>query len=118
MTFAKQIAAAVRVLPKIPSGKEIYDSIMREIEPELLSSIIPTLNEKYKNETPLEWEQRKKRYNKAFAKFHQVYDVYMEDLRIRIHRYHQESMKDFEEQSRLQEERSLNHLAASMFSLS
>jgi len=104
-------------LPKILPGKQVYDSIMQQIDPELVSSSLPILKEKYKNETAEEKEERKKRYNAAFKKYHEMYSAYSADLDARIHRYHKESMKSIEGISIRQEERKLEELEASMFKL-
>jgi len=100
------------------SGREIYDFIMQKIDHELVSANIPLLEEKYKNETPAEWEVRKQRYNDAFAKFYEMYQAYLSDLDVRIHRYRKLAIKEVEAKTKIREEDSLNTLAASMFSLS
>src|SRR3989344_2098739 len=116
MIPAQSTSVAAAVPPKILSGKEIYDAIMQGIEPELLSANIPVLEEKYKNETPAEWEIRKRRYNDAFAKFYEMYQAYLSDLDVRIHRYRKQAIKEVEAKTKIHEEHSLNTLAASMFS--
>lgn len=119
MTPTQSPATTAVVPPTIPSGKEIYDSLMQGIEPELVSGNIPKLAEQYKNEAPTEWEKRKKRYNDAFAKLYEKYDSYLADLDQRIHRYHRESVRDIEGRSRLQEEKALDQLlSASIVSFS
>jgi RPA family protein len=102
---------------KFLSGKEIYDSIMQQIEPELVSVMLPTLKEKYKNETAEEKTKRKDRYNKAFAKYHEMYTAYMADLDARIHRYHKEAMRSIEDFTRRGEDRALEELETSVFKL-
>lgn len=103
--------------PKIKSGREIYDSIMGQIEPELVSSSIPLLKKKYANETPEQKAARKKRYNAAYKKYDEMYEIYLADLDARISRYYKESMSSIEEQSRKGEEQKLNDIAAAMFKL-
>ena len=104
--------------PKIQSGREIYDSIMGQIEPELVSSSIPLLRKKYANESQEDKAARRKRYNDAFAKYDEMYEAYIADLDARIHRYKHESMKSIEEYSRNREEHTLEDLSAAMFKLS
>ena len=112
-------AATALVPPKILSGKEVYDALMQEIEPELISDNIPKLKEQYKNETPEEWQKRKKKYNDAFAKLYEKYDSYLADLDQRIHRYHRETVGAIEKQSRAGEERAIDQMfSASMLSFS
>ena len=104
-------------LPKILPGKEVYDSIMKQIDPELLSDSLPTLEEKYEKETAKEKEARRKRYNVAFKKYHETYTAYLSDLDARIHRYQREAMKSIEDRSHQQEEKQLEDLEASIFKL-
>ena len=100
--------------PTIPSGREIYDSIMSKIEPELVSSSLPTLNEKYKNETAIEKKARTARYNEAFAKYYKQYNAYTADLEEQVFRYHKEAMKSIEERSRLLEKSHLSSIGSAI----
>ncbi len=45
---------------------ELYDHLMAEIEPELMSFSIPCLADYYKDETPEEKSEREERYARAF----------------------------------------------------
>lgn len=45
-------------LPRIPSTVELYDLLMREIEPELLTTSIAGLALKYRRETPEQANER------------------------------------------------------------
>jgi hypothetical protein len=103
--------------PKIQAGREIYDSIMRQIEPELISSALPTLNMKHQYETAEEKRARGERYRKSFIKYYEAFEVYVADMRDRIHRYQHGAMKTVEEASRWEEGMALDNLSASMFSL-
>jgi murein tripeptide amidase MpaA len=55
--------------PKIPGGQEAYDMIMRDINPELTSANLQTLDAKYKDETPEQRIKRADRYTKDFEEF-------------------------------------------------
>jgi hypothetical protein len=103
--------------PKIEHGRAMYDSIMGNIEPDLLSTALPMLKEKYKNETPEQKEARRKRYNAAFKKYHETFVTYLADLDARIHRYQREAMRSIEERSRGLEEKQLEEMEASLFKL-
>lgn len=103
--------------PAIPTGREIYDSIMRQIEPELVSGVIPTLKGKYKNETEEGKKTRGERYRKAFIRYYEMFEAYISDLDLRIRRYRREAMAGIEAISHGEEERKLNDIAASMFKL-
>ncbi|MEK7137806.1 MAG: hypothetical protein AAB853_06020 [Patescibacteria group bacterium] len=102
----------------IPTGEEIYDALMSQIEPELTSSQLPLLAEKYKDETPDQKEVRRKRYNAAFAKYDELYTAYVADMDARIHRYHREALRSIEEWSTGQESKKLDDIAASFFKFS
>lgn len=63
-------------LPPVFEGDDLYDTIMGEIEPELVSTVYPTLDEKYKNETPDEKAARQARYDKAFVEYERRFALY------------------------------------------
>ncbi|MDD5623293.1 MAG: hypothetical protein PHI23_01125 [Candidatus Peribacteraceae bacterium] len=65
------------VPPPSKSGEEIYDAIMREIEPELVTDQLPLLKEKYKEETPEQKNERGARYQKAFEEYDRRYKLYL-----------------------------------------
>lgn len=73
---------------------------MSQIEPELTSTQLPLLSEKYKDETPVQGEARKERYNAAFAKYYETMERFFAALEEQVHRYHRESLKSLEEQHR------------------
>ena len=98
--------------PKIPTGRELFDSLMAHIEPELTSEGWKTLEEKYKNETPEERALRTKRYELAFERCQQAFDDYMETLDMQVSRYRREAFAHAEMEDRGQEEGFLNQLSA------
>ncbi len=51
----------------------MYDQIMGEIEPDLLTTQIPLLDEKYKNETPEQKKNRMAAYAQAFKIFDEAF---------------------------------------------
>ena len=101
--------------PKIPSGKEIYDRIMSQIEPELVSNSLPTLQKKYQNEKAAEKEARRVRYNRAFAEYHKRYQKLIIELDQQIHRYQREAMRSVEAWSRSREQAQIEELLATAF---
>ncbi len=56
----------------------LYDAIMREIEPELLTDMIPYLDELYAYETPEEKQLRAERYERAYELFEQRFQTFAE----------------------------------------
>jgi hypothetical protein len=103
--------------PTIQTGREIYDSIMGQIEPELVSHSLPLLHTKYKNETEEEKKARGERYRLAFIRYYKMFAVYLADMHTRMHRYQQDAMRSIEAISHSDDDRKLEDLAASLFSL-
>ncbi|MDD5041113.1 MAG: hypothetical protein PHX87_00315 [Candidatus Peribacteraceae bacterium] len=72
-------STGIPVIPAKRSGKEIYDGIMRAIEPELTTDQIPLMKEKYKDETPEERKARGERYAKAMEEYEKRYAQYLQE---------------------------------------
>jgi hypothetical protein len=51
------------------TAEDMYNLVMGQIEPELTTWITPHLDEMYAHETPLEREERAKRYKAALQEF-------------------------------------------------
>lgn len=100
--------------PKIPTGQELYDAIMGHIEPELTSEGLKTLADKYKGESPADFEARKKRYAAAVERYEQAYVGYMEMLHAQVTRFRRDSVAQVELDDRHQDEESLNSLNQSI----
>lgn len=96
--------------PKIPTGRELYDALMSHIEPELMSGMVETLEETYKNETPENRALRMKRYALAFERCQTAYDEYMETLDTQVNRYRRSAFAHAEMEDRAQDEGLLNQL--------
>ncbi len=77
----------VPAAPAIPTARELYDAIMRDIEPELLTKNLTTLRERYKNETSEQKAARLKRYNAAFAQYQNRYSDFILNLNRRVMEY-------------------------------
>lgn len=99
--------------PVIPSAEEVYDSIMQNIEPELTTASIPTLEKKYANETEEERAQRTKRYQKAYAEYDKAYAEYERNLDRQVADYKKDAMKTAEKKSRAEEAELLKQLEQS-----
>lgn len=83
-------------IPITQSAEEIYDAIMIGIEPELTSSQISTLEEKYKNETPEEKAARDERYAKASAEYDRQLAAFNATMKQKVRSMHREAMGDLE----------------------
>ena len=86
--------------PQILSGKEMYDTLMRGIEPELLSENLPKLKEQYSNETPEQQRERGARYDRAFAEYDKRFQVYVAELHAKVVQYRKQALHGIEERDR------------------
>lgn len=98
-------------------GQQIYDEIMGQIEPELLSTVLPTLKEKYKDETPQQAQERNARYDAAFAEYDKRYAQYMVDLSTKVHALQRTVRADEEKDVKTAEAQELSSLESSISSL-
>lgn len=69
-------ATGIPTPPAIMDGNEVYDMLMAEIEPDLVTANLPTLQEKYKDETPEQTKVRGERYKAAFIEYKKRYAEY------------------------------------------
>jgi hypothetical protein len=89
--------------PVIPTGQEIFDAIMGQIEPELTSVGVKTLEAKYKNETATDSYERRKRYALAYERYEKAYDETMATLHTQVDRYRRSSFAQVEQEDRANE---------------
>jgi hypothetical protein len=61
-------------------GQEIYDAIMGVIEPELTTSQLPLLAQKYAQEGATEKSKRMGWYAKAFKIFDEAFNIYVRGI--------------------------------------
>lgn len=66
---------------KIPSADEVYDVIMRKIEPDLVTATIPLLPEKYKGESEEDRKARFRRYDEAFKEYEKQFNEWIENIK-------------------------------------
>jgi hypothetical protein len=107
-------SAQATVTAKNP-GQELYDNIMRGIEPELCSESIPHLTEKYKDESKEDRVKRTERYNKAYAVFDRLAAEHTTQLKKTKKAHRKEAMRSAEIESRCQESEKLKQIE-SLFS--
>src|SRR3989338_10631299 len=89
--------------PSIPTGQELYDLIMGNIEQELTTEGLKTIAAKYANETTEEKYERKKRYDLAFDRYAQAYEGYIGTLQAQMERYRKQSFQHVELSDRTSE---------------
>lgn len=97
-----------------PSGDAIYDEIMGAIEPELKSSQIHGLAEKYKNEKPEEAELRKTRYNAAYVEYEKRLSAYLEQKKTEDAGRKRRAMSTIEKEDRQEEEEQMSSLESNI----
>jgi len=101
-------------LPVLPDGDELYDQIMGQIEPELMTASLETLKEKYATETPEQKAEREKKYQKAFAEYERVYREYRNGQDMDLHRYQRSARASLEESSKAEEEKKMTNLESAI----
>lgn len=105
-------------LPIFPPPQELYDQIMVQIEPELTTTIIPTLVEKYAHEDSSDAQARAKRYAQACEKYDTSFRAYMQALRGAIKQFARSAAKSFEATVRTGERMNLQNLESAFISSS
>jgi len=96
----------------IPSGSEIYDSLMEPIEKELLSKNLSSLEEKYKDESEEDKKKRMSRYRKAFAEYDKAYEKWINNLRGAVKQERSEAYRAAEENQKEEDSSLLTDLEA------
>ena len=100
--------------PVIPTAAEIYDAIMKDIEPELLSTNLSKLAEQNKDESPEENAQRRERYVKAMVQFEAQYAIYLAEQKQAISAYRRTAIASLEQKSQAKEADTLTDLEAAI----
>ena len=98
----------------IPTGDELYDQLMQNIEPELTTGQLPLLDERYKTETPEDSKQRAQRYQRAFTEYDKQLQAYMGDLQARLHAHQRIAMASAERGAKAEEEEALSAIESSI----
>lgn len=100
---------------RMPSGKEIYDALMKKIEPELLSDNLPLLEKKFGKEPSKEHVERLKRYRAAFVAYDKALKAWAANLRLRLSQVRRRALRAAEGKLRTgEEDATLKSLEAQM----
>jgi hypothetical protein len=89
--------------------RDIYDMLMFDIEPELMTDMLTTLEDIYKGETRSQRKKRMQRYAEAFHEFGERFALLMELWKGEIHVFKENALKSIKEsatsvdQAKLQE---------------
>lgn len=84
------------VFPVIPSTIELYDLLMKDIEPELMSRSVPSLAATYRRETQEEATARAARYAKAFKEYDRQLELYIGNLNASIRKFGRDAASSME----------------------
>lgn len=109
--------ATVPAPPPVPSGDEVYDRIMGEVEPELMTSQLPLLKDKYKDETPEESRTRARRYTDAFKEYDRRYRQYLLEQKSTLRIYQHNLVRSSEDRSTGREQGILTDIESQISSL-
>lgn len=101
--------------PKIHGGQEVYDSIMGDIEPELTTAGLATLDEKYKDETAEAAAERLERYKKAFEEYNKRYAEYKQKQDDAVKKYGRDLAADVENKASAKDATALDDIESAIF---
>jgi predicted transcriptional regulator len=101
---------------ELPSGQDVYDALMSEIEPELTSSQIPLLAKKYAKESASDKAARLKRYNAAYVSYGEAFKKWSDELNQLVIRMKHDAMASAESDDRTLEAADLSRLETSFAS--
>lgn len=96
------------------SAEELYDSIMREIEPDLTTAEIETIDSKYPNETEDEHKARLEQYALAFVIFDETLEEFQTEKKDEIREIKNEMQKLAEQEAHQEDEKIMNKLEQSI----
>ncbi len=113
-------AAAKKSLPKtfqgmkVPTGQEVYDGIMKRIEPELVTANLKKLDAPYKKEKPAARAARYKGYAKSFKVYKKAYKTWASNLKKAAQNYKKVLLKTTEVINRKGDDAALKSLESQM----
>jgi len=89
---------------------EVYDALIGQIDPELVTSEIPKLKAKYKEETPEQRTTRGERYAAAYKEYESMLAQFVGGLKAHAGTQRREALVSAEAQSRKGEEEQLKNM--------
>lgn len=96
------------------TGIKIYDFLMGRILPELKSSELPLLSERYKDETPEERQARAERYEMAFQEYDKAYGEFLTRFKAGVSRLKKDALRSAEADQAKYETEALTALESQM----
>jgi hypothetical protein len=98
--------------PVIATGRELYNMLMANIDPELTDEGRKKAEVAYRDETPEERAIRMRRYERSIARCEEAYRDYIATLDTQIDRYKRDSFRFVETEDRARESGVVDSLAA------
>ena len=98
----------------VPTGDEIYDALMSDIDMDLITVNLPLLDAKYAGESTQERTARFKRYEEAYAKYDEAYAIWIQTLNQSVEQYRHEALRSAEAKDRVNDELALKALDLAM----
>lgn len=98
-------------------AQQLYDVVMRDVEPDLLSYNLPKLAEFYKDETPAEHSNRMERYRTAYTKFEQAWRDFLTKVQMQVTSGQKMALEQKEASDRASEQGSVHAAATAIDSL-
>jgi len=92
-------SSAKTISVNFPSGEELYNTLMADIEADLLTQNIPNLNQKYAGETKEQNAERLERYRRAYEKYDEAFASWMQKFDHLVNQYRKEALKMQETES-------------------
>tara|TARA_Y100000310_G_C20363210_1_gene659964 strand:+ start:84 stop:461 length:378 start_codon:yes stop_codon:yes gene_type:complete len=83
----------------MPSGAEVHDALMKSIDEDLLTTNLPSLDEKYADETPEERSARAERYKAALVQYDTAFEAWEKGVDGKVDAYKQSVLSHAKEQS-------------------
>jgi len=93
-----------------PTGTELYDSLMKSIEPELLSANVKHLDDAYMNESEEDRKKRYERYTQAYANYDKAYAAWEAGMQKNVQQYRKHAFRSAEAKSRIEEAAALKKI--------
>ncbi len=103
--------------PVIPTGEEIYNQIMSEIEPDLVNQTEESLEKKYADESKGEKSARMQRYQEAMKEYDKRYEKFVADLTSEVNTYQKQEIASLERKNSAEEKEQLSYLESAISNL-
>lgn len=108
--MASQQSSSAGTPPRIPAAEDLYNQLMRTIDTDLTTDNLPTLKEKYPNETPAQAKARGERYVQAFEEYDRQLATYLASLDAEVHTYQRMALASMEKKDQQEEQGKLDDL--------